>query len=422
MKPDDDEDHVLPCRKQRNSQRPQTVPNRVGGGGPVKIILHIGDAKCGSSSIQASLYQARETLLSRGVLYHPASTANGHFSYITLLNGKTRGDNADQEAMARANIAATREMIAEHRPEYLIVSGESLFSVVPDLVMGLLTEITGTPAPVHVVAFLRHPVDFYLSGVQQGLKASHEFTSPLDFIRDTPGTFRRWSAFPGCDSVTARLFDRSRLTGGSVVTEFNAILRSIIGPDLPELPDANKNTSLSAEQMVVLQQYRRDFLADRKGQFVSQSNWIVSFFEELNQTGSLVGTQPTLTDGVRACIASRNARFTKGLDDMFPDLGMAELRSIPPVEWEAQAAGWTGDIANILAGHDPEIVQALMALLPDYDPALETDDGISGLREKLTGLGLGQAAHRPYFRYLDRSGRKAMADKLRKRLKGPSRT
>lgn len=382
----------------------------------MKILLHIGDAKCGSSSIQASLFQARAELLAQGVLYHPASPTNGHFSFVTLVNGQTRGNDADQEALARRNIAETRELVALHRPEYLLITGESLFSVAPDLLMGLLTEITGTPAPAHVVAFLRHPVEFYLSGVQQALKASHEFTPPHEFLRDTPGTFRRWKAFDGCASITTRLFDRRRLTGGSVVAEFDAILRAITGLNLPTLPEANANTSLSAEQMIVLQHFRRDFLADRKGQFVAQSTRIVHFFEELNQKSALLGARPRLTGAVRSCIATRNARFTAELDTMFPDLGMAASQTIPQVDWVTQSRGWTEDVASILEDHDPALLDQLTSLLPDYLPAIETPEGMASLPARLAALGKGSASHRPYLRYLARCGHKDLADQLRELL------
>jgi hypothetical protein len=69
----------------------------------LKVVVHIGDGKCGSSSVQASLYMASASLLEQGILYHaPAKTA-GHFLYITLLNGSTRSDDSHQQEIARAS-------------------------------------------------------------------------------------------------------------------------------------------------------------------------------------------------------------------------------------------------------------------------------------------------------------------------------
>lgn len=376
----------------------------------MEVLIHIGDAKCGSSSIQASLFQMRDALLEQGILYHPASPSNGHFGYITLLNGKTRGDNTEQEAQSRRNIAETRALIHEHKPAYLLLSGESLFSVPPDLLAGLLEEICGTLPPIHIIAFLRHPVDFYLSGVQQGLKGNHEFIAPTRFIRDTPGTFRRWSAFPACRSMTARLFDRSRLTGGSVVSEFSAILRGIVGQTFPELPDANRNTSLSAEQMILLQQFRRDFLADSKGRFCPQSNWLIRFFEELNEAVGMIGARPALRDDVRACIQDQNARFTEELDQIFPDLGMMKSRSIAVTDWQATAGQWTRDVSSILRDFDAETVQALRSMLPDYNSG-QLDPKV--LSTRLAALQRGSQVRRPYLRYLTWCGHAETAAQLR---------
>lgn len=351
----------------------------------------------------------------RGILYHPAVPAGGHFSFVTLCNGKTRGNNTKQEMLARENIAETRDLIAAERPDYLLISGESLFSLHPDILMPVLTEITGTPVPVHIVAFLRHPVDFYLSSVQQALKASHDFVAPKTFRRDFSSTFDRWSAYPGCESITVRLFDRQHLTNGSAVAEFSAILQTIAGPDTPKLPEANVNSSLSAEQMIVMQKFRRTFLAERNGQFAPPSNWVVRFFEELNDSVGLVGTRPALRPDVQACIGEQNAPFVDAIERRFPELGMSAARILPVLDWRASADQWTADIASILASHDPELVQRLIALLPDFDPALEDPTQLPRLRQAITALGKGRPALAPYIRYLDRSGRKSVAASLRQK-------
>jgi len=363
----------------------------------MKVLLHIGDAKCGSSSIQASLFSSADLLLEQGLLYHAPRPTNGHFCYITLLNGKTRGDNTVQEKIARENIAETRALIQQHNPEYLLISGENLFNIAPEDLTPLLSKITGEDNEIHVITLLRHPVDLYLSGVQQALRASHDFIPPENYVRATPATFKRWAAFPSCASITTRLFDRKRLRGGSVVSEFTTILRGFLGDDLPELPDANENTSLSIEQIILMQSFRRDFLDAHNGRFMPPSNKLVRFFEELNAAVGLVGTKPKLSAEAVACVGGQNARFIRALDNRFADLRMMEALEVPQEPWDKTGKNWTPGVASILQPHDPGIVSQLKALIPEYNPSLITDP--SGAVETLVSLG--PKAPPSYLRYLN---------------------
>ena len=105
------------------------------------VILHIGDAKCGSSSVQASLHTARDELLSHGILYHAPSLLNGHSCYTTLFDGKTRGDNDQQKRIAVQNLSENKEIIAKQSPRYVIFSGETLFNVSPEAMISMLSLI-----------------------------------------------------------------------------------------------------------------------------------------------------------------------------------------------------------------------------------------------------------------------------------------
>lgn len=390
------------------------------GGSPLKAILHIGDAKCGSSSIQASLHAARGALLDHGILYHSPRPTNGHFSYITLLGGKTRGDDTQQASIARENIQQTRELIRIHSPEYLAISGESLFSARPDALWQLLSEIDDSIEEAHVVAFLRHPVDLYLSMVQQTLKANHEFSGPVQYRRDTPATFRKWLAHDRCASVTVALFDRSAMKNGSVVSEFSEIFRTITGTNLLSLPEYNENFSLSAEQMIALQKLRALLFPEEKGMFKPASNQLVGFFEELNgSAGRLIKSKPTLTADVEACIFDRNLEYIEQLDELFPSLGMKGSRSVEPRDWQLSQARWTADVSSILANWDPETVTDLMRMIPTFEPSLGQGMPTPALQAlyRQAGSGKGREA---LVRYFKRSGLHEAVAEIRARGRAAS--
>lgn len=366
----------------------------------MQVIIHIGDAKCGSSAIQASLFAAEEALLARGIIYHAPRSTNGHSSYITLMGGQTRGDNDEQAALARRNVAETRELIATHRPRYLLLSAENFFTLAPERVTRVLSEVIGgEPEAVHILGFLRHPVGFYLSGIQQELKASHEFLGPADFQRDMASTFRRWLNWPACASVTARLFDRRFLTEGSAVAECASVLRNITGQDDLSLSDADQNTSLSAEQTILLQQFRRDFLAEHKNRFRAGSNRLVRFFEALNAQFGLVGTRARLTQEVRSCIQQNNEPFIREVDTLFPDLGMMASQDVGQLPWEEASKGWSQGVETILQEYDPKILERLRCLVPEYNPPLAEGDVFVALK-RLSALGLPRKSRQVFRNYL----------------------
>lgn len=370
----------------------------------MEVLIHIGDAKCGSSSIQASLFEKKADLLDQGILYYPASKANGHYSYITLVNGKTRGDDSEQINIAQRNIKETSELIAKHNPSFLLISAENLFGIPQELLAKLIDKILGFEAKKHIISFVRHPVDFYLSTVQQQLKADHEFTPPKTFSRDLTRPFRFWKERSDCASMTVRIFSSDRMKNGSVVAEFTSILRDLTKNENLNLPDNRTNTSLSAEQMIILQNFRRDFLSKRSGQFSPESSRIISLFTHMNNiNGKIVGTKPTLINSVLACVMENNARFISDIDTFFPHLEMAEVRPELPTGWREQATNWTANIASILASHNSDLVRKLTSLIPEYNQNLakgRTDTCFETIRTLVTNPEIDTA----YTAYLESAG------------------
>lgn len=367
----------------------------------LKAIVHIGDGKCGSSSIQSSLFAARDRLLAQGVLYNAPEKTGGHFSYVTLVDGSTREESAEISEMARANVLQTRELMDIHRPETILLSGESLFHIKPLELIGLLSSIIGNrKIELHIVAYLRHPVPLYLSRVQQGLKGSRFFHAPVKYRRDISSTFERWLAEPDCRSVTARLFDRKSLVGGSVVPDFADYLQNIVGlPSVP-LDDVTENSSLSGEQTILLQRFRQDFLPDYDDRLMPQSNRLIRFLVNLNACVGKVGTPAALLPEVQACIAARNMPFTAKLDRMFPSLGMAASFSVPDLAWEDAAPNWTDDVASILVPTDQALVNAFQDLVPEYNSDLLRGDVASAL-DVVASITSNRAALRVFAHYMN---------------------
>lgn len=374
------------------------------------ILIHIGDAKCGSSAIQAALWSGRDALKSAGILYHPAEASHGHYCYAVILGANTRGNNKRYEKLARQNILETRARVEREGPRAIVLSGESLFHREPKRLDALCREITGEENRLHVLAFVRHPVPLYLSQVQQELTGNEHFTPPRRFLPKMASPLGRWTEHPACVSLSVRLFDRTRLANGSVVAETAAVLRAQFGEAVPNLPDAMVNTSLSAEQIVVMQAFRRDFLADRNNQYDSGAHNAVQLFHQLNRSIGLVGTKPSLVEPLESFIAAQNAQEIAALDRMCPELRMTGSHPVSEVSWQEIVDTWRqDDVRSILRQVDEGKVASLKIILLEYMACSE-----SAIADRVHPVlnGLGARAIPAYQRYLERAGLHAARDAL----------
>ena len=353
------------------------------------VMVHIGDAKCGSTAIQRALWVSRSTLRDQGVLYHSARPP-GQYDLVRLAGLSTRGDADAALRRGEQTVSELRDMIERDRPRLVVISAESLFGVAPEAVQSIIHRLGGEFEQIHVLGYARCPAAMYLSLTQQRLKADHHFVAPARYHRPLAGPFRSWLD-EGRGEVEARPFDRSILIGGSVVQDFAAILGRWLGTPVT-LPDEQANVTLSAEQMIVLQRFRSDFLADVRG-FHPQSNAVLRLFEELNREG-MIGTRPALTAAAAHAVHAGNKEELRRLSSLFPDAGFDRLCRRPP------RAGPIGDpdaVSEILEGWSPNTVADLRMLLPGYTTALfegEVRQPAEALRR------LGVEVVRPYVEYL----------------------
>ena len=220
----------------------------------VKLVLHVGMSKSGSTAIQHGLVALRERLLEQGYLYPTGMlTQHNQSSLIAAVDPpdklpryfRPRYGNKPHK-VARdfdAWIADIRTQIDRHRPKTVLMSGQTLFKLVrPDQFEKLAAVLRPLCDEIEVVAYLRRPSDFYLSSAQQILKADHRI-KPI-----APPDYR--APLEGFRSIADRLhvfpYDRAQFPGGDVLRHF----MDTFCPDaVPEegLPKIAANVSLSAE-------------------------------------------------------------------------------------------------------------------------------------------------------------------------------
>ncbi len=228
----------------------------------MKIILHIGQPKTGTTSLQNSLYEASGTLAQAGVLYPvidlnrpqhiflPALILKNAFTVSPLTRRRLGADSPGQMIeIAEDCWRQVKDLARQSDARLVVLSSEllsrNLVTYAGRSVRALLAELSDDVQPV---IYVRNPADHYLSVLQQQLKVNGQ---PL---RPSPTTIRAviqsYEAEFG-RPVQAELFHPSALRDGDIVRDFAAkFLPAEIGADT--LPSLRTNESISAEAMDIL--------------------------------------------------------------------------------------------------------------------------------------------------------------------------
>ncbi|MGB3624326.1 MAG: hypothetical protein WA989_00760 [Henriciella sp.] len=328
-----------------------------------RFIVHIGDGKCGSSSIQSSLFAARTSLRQVGLLFETTTPSIGHFNLGSLVGKKTRGEAEPTAESARSTVRMIREAV---RPgDTVLLSAESFFNASPGRTIDLLRTISPQIEHLDVIAYVRAPHSMYLSLTQQRLKGDSRFTPPESYRRRIDLLLDAWNSCAEVGSLTVRNFDRTRLIGGDVINDFEHCLRRASGQSVLHLPRSNENATLSAEQLIVLQRYRRIVLKAHDGKLHPASQALIRYFERLDTLG-FPGSKPALTDAALASLCDANRQIVDATNARFPglELGLPVVSETPPADSDAAPSE---SVERILADVDPQILAVLLSLVPGLE-------------------------------------------------------
>jgi hypothetical protein len=333
---------------------------------PKTALLHIGTPKTGTTSIQECLARA-ETQGELGPYRYP------------LFRGLDRNQNpltmlylphGDQPAPRRVKFPHNDSRYQSVRLRYrnfifqqlqssggAIISGEVLCNrLTPSTVLQFRNDLESLGyKQFHVVLYIRDPAAFYLSGGQQMLKLpfirESEFEDPASFRYPFRQIAENWErAFPGS------LIVRHYRIGArfDVIADFSDVMQRYLGIPLPPLPsDVRRNTTLSAEAMVVMQDYRQSVGTDEGGLQFPGLDQLVWFLMSSGQR--IPQTRPVLKAAVAELIRAshrEDAEFMKSRYGV--DLGLGCFGGAAPL---ASRPSWR--VEDVLESVDPDIVQRL---------------------------------------------------------------
>ena len=211
-----------------------------------QVFLHIGTHKTGSTSIQRFLADAGSVLAEQGVLYprsgRPDTDWSDQFGQHKLywsVVGK-RGVGSDQVWHD------LREEVDTFSGDKVVLSAKGFDGLDTEGVRQVLGYMS--PYPIHVIVYLRRPLQFLVSAYKQRVKNGSYYASFSHFVEemvpkcDYLSLVSRWNQFDSVKSVDIKLFDKVRKEPGLEVSFGDAVdidfekVQSFVGPPVNTSP------------------------------------------------------------------------------------------------------------------------------------------------------------------------------------------
>ncbi len=252
------------CKKKLNTLMPQDIRYRQA----VKIDIHIGMEKTGTSSIQAALMQARKNLCEVGILFPKSLNIPNNTYLATAFQSEDKSDT-----LRIVSNVVGKESVEHFRKRLLLDFGEELGSsdclrvvVSSEHLSSRLTMIEEIKrlkeffarfgSEISIYLYLRPQDEFCISHYSTRIKFVDETEPfvfpPLETIRDDLFYDRlldQWVSVFGREHVHIRTYERTALAGADVVKDFWQWLQ------LPEniLPSVNeRNLSLDVKKLAFM--------------------------------------------------------------------------------------------------------------------------------------------------------------------------
>ena len=279
-----------------------------------KLFLHIGTGKTGSTSIQKSLETLKDNRVS--------------FSF------NMTGIHAIPDPVMFAN------NLAAQAAEITIYSNEWLYTADEKFIAGLADALT-QHFETEIIIYLRRQDQFKVSAYQQASKRKgatsqfgpvalpHAYEQRSDYLQ----FIKRWTASFGKENICIRVFDKTRLYKGDVISDFT----KLTGVLLPESQFINDNKSNGAERTKI------GHLLNRSG--LRQKNTPLAEYisEAADNTSKLLPSEDAARryyEQYRETNIKLNEEF--GISDKYPAIFDEDFSQYPT----ERADLWTEESAN----------------------------------------------------------------------------
>jgi hypothetical protein len=234
----------------------------------VKLYLHIGTEKTGTSSVQNFFGNNRELLARAGVLYPETPGNRNHTGLAGAAQEiSTRGalrktmnikTNQDVENLRARIIQGLASEFASRPFHTVVMSGEHCSSrLLTDEEVGWLKDVLAPHFDkIYIVVYLRRQDDFLLSTYSTGVKSgvTRRLDIPPDeIIRDRYDYWNlisRWARVFDEEQIICRKFERTALKSGDIIDDILDVMGIEAKTEFDRPKDANE--SLDAETLEFL--------------------------------------------------------------------------------------------------------------------------------------------------------------------------
>jgi len=312
------------------------------------VFLHIGMHKSGSTAIQSAFVgfddgKTRYADLgyeNHSIPFYTAYSGRHQNYHIWRASGLSVQGIEAQKDMCRARIEAA---VAGAGKRNLIISGEDISLLPRSAVVELEDLFAQYGCNVQVIVYVREPVSFVVSAIQQVIKdGTFHAGVPTPLYRER---VEKFIEVFGAERVTVRVFDRARLHGNDIIKDF----AKQVGVRAPR-KGKNDNSSLSTEAVKII------YL--------------------MNQLVPVFGEQADLIQARRRMIAHVSASFTGRFE--LPEALVTGIINAEDVEWLHSATGI--DFRRVEGDRLGFSDKALVAYLGDLDTGT-----IAAIRAHLKG-------------------------------------
>jgi hypothetical protein len=283
-----------------------------------KVLIHIGTPKTGSTSIQSALANLSSTNIN-----YPNIENNGHQNIEILFKKKrkhlNRGLHSSFKLKTRNYTQYYKFFSSKIKEELnskndLIISSEFLFNMTEDEILELKKMLKEYNfQKVKILCYVRRPDLYYLSHVQQEIKASTKFPQPSNFHCDYKKNIQKWIKHFGLDNVTIKEFSRNVLFKNDVVEDFNKTINTFFKENI-DLESRIDNTSMPSEAMYIMQQVR-SYMETEDGLIHPTSNKIFKILTSKKMKNK--GTKAKLIKDIRSKILFNSSEDIKYLNKLF---------------------------------------------------------------------------------------------------------
>lgn len=258
----------------------------------MKLILHVGMSKTGTTALQTFMSNNRSQLAKHGILYPSVNSSPENHNFLSLFlrqNDFTprkflsiyHGNKELMMSDAELNWQQIKTQINKYKPSIMILSGEQIFRgfQVGD-VSAFRSRLKELASDIQVVLYVRKPSAHYLSLAQQSLKASSRvpLLGNLSFRKVIETIEENFKIKP-----IVIEYNRSKLYKEDIRSDF--IQRSL--PDMQLELDysysGDINESLSAESMAILQDFRAVNYPQLDNIFTPDSQVLVNVLQNLEK-------------------------------------------------------------------------------------------------------------------------------------------